>query len=98
MQSPGFGNTSRLWRAVGGWLKALLMIRALPASSQPPGAMAERVVDARTRALQEPATKLIAQQHVEPSDDIKAERSKATFDVTHLLNYLNDGADKVKRR
>jgi hypothetical protein len=55
-------------------------------------------VDARTRALQEPSSRLIAQHHVEPSDDIKAERARATFDVSDLMSYLNDGADKVQRR
>jgi hypothetical protein len=57
-----------------------------------------RVVDARTRALQETSTQLITKHHIEPSTDIKAERNRATFNVTDLLNFLNDGADNVQRR
>lgn len=57
-----------------------------------------REVDARTRALQEKSSALVLVNHVEPKDDIIAERKRATFDVNDLLYYLNGSKDKVMRR
>lgn len=54
--------------------------------------------DARTRALQEASTRLVTATRVEPSDDIIAERARATFDVNDLLYFVNGSKENVERR
>ncbi len=60
--------------------------------------MAQRVVDERTLALQGPSTKKALANHVEPVEDLAAERRRATFDVEELSYVLAGGKDKLQRR
>jgi hypothetical protein len=59
---------------------------------------AARVVDARTRSLQQPSTALVTQHGEDPKADIEAERRRASFPVNELLCWLNGGAERVARR
>lgn len=54
--------------------------------------------DARTLALQERSTALVAVHCNDPREDIVAERRRATFDAAQLKYLLNGGKDKVERR
>lgn len=57
-----------------------------------------RVVDQRTKELQAHSTKLIMAAHIEPKDDMIAERKRATFDVKELSYALNGGKEVLDRR
>lgn len=47
---------------------------------------------------QAPVTERIAQQQPRPQQDAQAERAKATFDVTKLAAYVNDGSKNIEKR
>ncbi len=55
-------------------------------------------VDARTKELQRDSTSIILSTHVEPKDDIAAERQRATFNVQELSYLLNGGKDKLEKK
>lgn len=54
-------------------------------------------VDNRTRKLVEQSSAVILATHVEPKDDMIAERKRATFNSQELAEFLNGGSDKFKR-
>lgn len=54
----------------------------------PPGA-------AGPRALVASAASQVLATHVEPADDMRAERGRATFDPVAVSAFLHGGADKV---
>lgn len=56
------------------------------------------MADARTKELQAPSSATILRTHVEPKDDIAAERKRATFDNTQLTYVLNGGKEKLEKR
>mmetsp|Transcript_25494 Transcript_25494/g.55452 ORF Transcript_25494/g.55452 Transcript_25494/m.55452 type:complete len:695 (+) Transcript_25494:125-2209(+) len=56
------------------------------------------MADARTKQLQEASSRLVLASHVEPTDDIKAERQRATFDVKELSYALNGGKEILEKR
>ncbi len=58
----------------------------------------QRVVDERTRALQVPSSKLILRSAEDPTKDLAAERSRASFNVNELCYWLNGGKERVERR
>lgn len=49
------------------------------------------MADERTKRLVDTSSRVILATHLEPSDDIKQERSKTSFDVQGLARYLNGG-------
>lgn len=55
-------------------------------------------LDRSTRAIVEQASQKIQAAHVEPSEDARCERAKATFRVEELAAFMNDGEEKLKRR
>jgi hypothetical protein len=59
--------------------------------------MGSSQVDPRTRQLVEQSSAVILATHVEPKDDMLAERSRASFNSQELAEYLNGGKDKLKR-
>ena len=50
-------------------------------------------VDSRSMILQEESTRAVLKAHVEPTEDIAAERRRATFDAEELKYYLWGGKD-----
>ncbi|KAG2488798.1 hypothetical protein HYH03_012598 [Edaphochlamys debaryana] len=70
---------------------------AIAGTIQSSATMAGRV-DARTLELQAPASKIIFSTHIEPRDDMAAERARATFDVKELTYAMNGGKDKLEKR
>lgn len=57
-----------------------------------------RNVDARTAALQRPASEVILKTHTEPSYDLAMERRKATFNVEELSYVLNGGKEQLEKK
>ncbi len=57
----------------------------------------EREVDDKTRALVQQSTKMVLATHVEPTEDMKVERARASFDVRGLAEYFNGGREKLQR-
>ena len=55
--------------------------------------MAEEIRD-----LQATSSRVIQQSCRNPKDDARDERSKATFDVQLMSNFLNDGPENIKKR
>ena len=56
------------------------------------------MVDQRTKKLVETSSKVILATHLEPADDIAAERKKATIDVQSLSRYLYGGKAVLDRQ
>lgn len=56
-----------------------------------------RNVDERTKKLVSQSSAVILGTHVDPKDDIIAERKRASFNSVELANYLHGGSDKLKR-
>jgi acyl-CoA oxidase len=56
------------------------------------------MVDNRTRLLQQQSTALVTTNLVHPTDDIVAERQRASFDGTSLMRHLNGGQEKLDKR
>lgn len=56
-----------------------------------------RNVDERTRQLVSQSSAVILATHVEPKDDIIAERKRASFNSSELASFLHGGSDKLKR-
>jgi len=54
--------------------------------------------DARTRELQAKSTAVIMQAHIEPKDDMRRERARATFNVQQLKETLAGGKEKLDKR
>ena len=54
--------------------------------------------DLKLRGLVDDASKTVLRFHVEPKDDMIAERLRASFDSTALAEHLNGGAKKMKRK
>lgn len=65
-----------------------LSIMADDQAQLPPGA-------AGPRALVASAASQVLATHVEPADDMRAERGRATFDPVAVSAFLHGGADKV---
>eukprot|EP00884_Botryococcus_braunii_P015671 jgi/Botrbrau1/2788/Bobra.0125s0001.1 len=59
--------------------------------------MASNNVDDRTRKLVEQSSAVILATHVEPKDDMIAERKRASFNSQELAAFINGGNDKLKR-
>lgn len=55
-------------------------------------------VDSRTAVLQEESTRAVLQSHVEPTEDISAERQRATFDVASLRYFMTGGKKKYEKK
>ncbi len=58
----------------------------------------QRTVDARTLELQRPSSAAILASHVEPKDDIAAERRRATFSVDEVALLLNGSSEAIAKR
>ena len=56
------------------------------------------MVDQRTEELVERSSKVILATHLEPADDITAERKKGSIDVQSLSKYLYGGKDVLDRQ
>ena len=54
--------------------------------------------DSRTAILQEESTRAVLRAHVEPTDDIVAERRRATFDADGLKYYLCGGKKNYEKK
>lgn len=54
--------------------------------------------DARTKQLQAKSTAVIMKSHVDPKDDLRRERARATFDVQQLKEGMNGGKEKLAKR
>lgn len=50
------------------------------------------------RALQAASSSVIQKSWVNPKDDARDERAKATFDVRLMSEFLNDGSGNIKKR
>ena len=57
-----------------------------------------RHVDARTKQLADASSKPILAVNVDPTEDMREERSKSSFDSDEVAVYLNDGRDKLQRK
>ena len=55
-------------------------------------------MDDRTRKLVEASSRVILSTHLEPSDDIKKERQRASFDAQGLAQHLNGGPEAMQRK
>lgn len=58
---------------------------------------AQREVDERTRELAAASSRVVLSTHVEPSEDMKAERARSALDSRQLAEYLNGGKEKLQR-
>ena len=56
------------------------------------------MVDDRTKQLVEASSRVILSTHLEPSDDIKKERQRASFDARGLAQHLNGGPEAMQRK
>lgn len=56
------------------------------------------MVDARTAALVEASTRAVLAAHIEPRDDMVAERARATFDPKPLSYLLHGGKEALDKR
>ena len=54
--------------------------------------------DERAKQLAQASSKVVLRSHVNPVDDMAAERARASFDSQQLAEYFNEGPDKLKRR
>ena len=54
--------------------------------------------DPTLRGLVDDASAAVLANHVEPRDDMIAERLRASFDSAALAEHLNGGPKKVKRK
>jgi acyl-CoA oxidase len=54
-------------------------------------------VDDRTKKLVEQSSAVILATHVEPKDDMAAERLRASFNSQELASFLHGGSDKLQR-
>ena len=54
--------------------------------------------DTAVRRLVDDASAAVLVNHVEPKDDMIAERQRASFDSTALSIHLNGGTAKLKRK
>lgn len=54
--------------------------------------------DPKLQRLVDDASAAVLANHVEPKDDMIAERLRATFDSKALAEHLNGGARKVQRK
>ena len=57
-----------------------------------------RHVDERTRELADASSKPILALHVKPTDDIEAERGRASFDSEEVAVLLHGGREKLQRK
>ena len=55
-------------------------------------------MDSRTRELVDASSKPVLAVHVEPTEDIEAERSRASFDSEEVAVLLAGGRDKLQRK
>ena len=53
--------------------------------------------DEATKALVKKSSDVVLATHIEPRDDMLAERGRASFDISSLAAYLNGGKDKLQR-
>ncbi|CAK0735983.1 hypothetical protein CVIRNUC_000672 [Coccomyxa viridis] len=53
--------------------------------------------DERTKALVKKSSDVVLATHIEPRDDMLAERGRASFDISSLAAYLNGGLEKLQR-
>ena len=53
--------------------------------------------DKRTKALVKKSSDVVLATHIEPRDDMLAERGRASFDISSLAAYLNGGKEKLQR-
>ncbi|KAK9847424.1 hypothetical protein WJX84_002360 [Apatococcus fuscideae] len=56
------------------------------------------MVDERTRNLVKASSRLVLAEHVDPQDDMRAERARASFASENLAEYLNGGKAILERR
>ncbi len=56
-----------------------------------------RDVDERTRQLVATSSHVVLATHVEPADDMRAERARSALDTRQLAEYLNGGKEKLQR-
>ena len=54
-------------------------------------------VDDKTRALVQQSSKVVLATHVEPTEDMAAERTRASFNARGLAEYFNGGREKLQR-
>jgi len=57
-----------------------------------------RHVDARTKQLADASSEPILAVNVHPTEDMREERSKSSFDSDEVAVYLNGGRDKLQRK
>ena len=53
--------------------------------------------DERTKALVKKSSDVVLATHIEPQNDMLAERGRASFDISSLAAYLNGGNEKLRR-
>ena len=53
--------------------------------------------DERTKALVQKSSDVVLATHIEPRDDMLAERGRASFDISSLAAHLNGGKEKLQR-
>ena len=56
-----------------------------------------RDVDERTRQLAATSSRVVLATHVEPTEDMRAERARSSLDSRQLAEYLNGGKEKLQR-
>ncbi len=56
-----------------------------------------REVDERTRELVAASSRVVLATHVEPREDMKAERALSALDSRQLAEHLNGGKEKLQR-
>ena len=56
------------------------------------------VRDHKLKKLVDDASTAVLAFHVEPKDDMIAERQRASFDTQALVEHLNGGAKKLQRK
>ena len=56
-----------------------------------------RDVDERTRQLVAASSRVVLATHVEPTEDMRAERTRSALDSRQLAEYLNGGKEKLQR-
>lgn len=56
-----------------------------------------RDVDERTRQLVATSSRVVLATHVEPVEDMRAERARSALDSRQLAEYLNGGKEKLQR-
>ena len=57
----------------------------------------EGEVEARVRHLVAESSAVVLATHVEPTEDMRAERGRASFRAGDVAEFLHGGADKLQR-